>query len=97
LKLRWLAAANEDRVAIYDYIEEDSPDNAIIVDDRILRAVANLVDFPCIGRPGRRKGTKELVIPQTSFLAAYRVRGDTVDILRIVRAAKRWPKSMPHL
>ena len=67
------------------------------VDDRILKAVENLADFPEIGRRGRRNGTKELAIPRTPFIATYRVRGDTVEILRIVRAAKRWPKTLPQL
>jgi toxin ParE1/3/4 len=91
MTLYWLPAALEDRVEIYDHIERDSPATAIIVDDRILKAVGNLVSFPELGRPGRRPGTRELVIPRTPYIAAYRINGQAVEILRIVRGARRWP------
>jgi len=91
VKLLWLPTAMEDRVAIFDYIEKDSPEAAIIVDDRILNAIEYLIRYPGIGRPGRRKGTKELVIRRTSYVAAYRVKADTVEIVRIVHTSKRWP------
>jgi plasmid stabilization system protein ParE len=87
----WSPTANEDRVEIYDHIERDSPDNAILVDDRILKAVGKLATFPQLGRPGRRSGTRELVIPRTPFIAAYRINENTVEILRIVRGARSWP------
>jgi toxin ParE1/3/4 len=89
--LYWLPAANEDRVEIYDHIERDSPANAIIVDDRIVKAVSILATFPETDRPGRRPGTRELVIPRTPYIAAYRINGEAIEILRIVRGARRWP------
>jgi len=89
--LYWLPKAQEDRVEIYDHIERASPATAILVDDRIVKAISNLSSFPEMGRPGRRPGTRELVIPHTPFLAAYRINGSAVEILRIVRGARRWP------
>jgi len=89
--LYWLPIAQEDRVEIYDHIERDSPATAIIVDDRIMKAVSKLTHFPEIGRPGRRPGTRELVIPRTPYIAADRINGEAVEILRIVRGARRWP------
>ena len=38
MKVVWLAQANEDRVAIYDYIEQTSPQNAVSVDEDFLHA-----------------------------------------------------------
>ena len=91
MTLYWLPAAQEDRVEIYDHIERDSPDTAIIIDDRILKAISKLASFPEMGRPGRRNGTRELVISHTPFIAAYRISGNAVEILRIVRGARSWP------
>src|SRR6266478_9540841 len=62
-----------DRDAIFDYIEADSPQAAIIVDNRIRVQVESLVKFPESGRPGRVEGTRELVIQRTPYIAAYRV------------------------
>jgi len=32
-----------------------------------------LIETPEIGRPGRIEGTRELVIPRTPYIAAYRI------------------------
>jgi len=37
------------------------------------------------------RGTRELVISQTPFIAVYRVLREEVLILRVLRGARRWP------
>ena len=91
MRLEWSAFAIGDRDGIFDYIEEDSPHAAIVVDDRIRMQVKQLLQFPETGRPGRIEGTRELVISQTPYIAAYRVTGDTVRILRVLHGAQLWP------
>lgn len=59
--------------------------------ERVLAAVAGLLQFPEIARPGRRAGTRELVISRTPYIAAYRLRADTIDILRVMHSRQRWP------
>ena len=44
-----------------------------------------------MGRPGRIEGTRELVISRTPYIAAYRIAGDTVRILRLLHGAQQWP------
>jgi len=97
VKLIWLQDAIDDRNAIYDYIDRDSPDSAFLVDERIWNSISNLTRFPEMGRPGRRKGTRELVIQGTSYIAAYALRKGRIEILRIVHAKQRWPRKMPQL
>jgi addiction module RelE/StbE family toxin len=81
--LEWSLYAIDDRTAIFDYIEADSPDAAVMIDDRIEAAAEKLEQFAEMGRPGRVEGTRELVIPGTPYLAAYRIMGRTVsDIAR---------------
>lgn len=94
MRLEWSAFAIEDRDAIFDYIEEDSPHAAVVVDDRIRVQVRQLLQFPETGRPGRIEGTRELVISRTPYIAAYRVTGDTVRILRVLHGAQLWPDEM---
>jgi plasmid stabilization system protein ParE len=55
----------------------------------------NLKRFPELGRPGRIEGTHELVISRTPYIAAYRIAGDTVCILRLLHGAQQWPDDMP--
>ncbi|MGF6971522.1 toxin ParE1/3/4 [Paraburkholderia sp. WC7.3g] len=94
MRLEWSVCALEDRDEIFDYIEEDSPRAAVIVDDRIRTQVCQLLQFPETGRLGRVEGTRELVISRTPYIAAYRITGDTVRILRVLHGAQQWPDEM---
>jgi addiction module RelE/StbE family toxin len=95
IRLEWAAYAQADRDAIFDYIEADSPQSAIAVDERIREQVGRLARFPESGRPGRIEGTRELVIERTPFIVAYCIRGKTVRILRVLHGAQMWPEQMP--
>ena len=94
MRLEWSVLAQTDRDAIFDYIEADSPQAAIAVDNRIRVQVESLADFPESGRPGRVEGTRELVIHRTPYIAAYRIAGETVRILRVLQGAQQWPEDM---
>ncbi|HUZ96752.1 MAG TPA: type II toxin-antitoxin system RelE/ParE family toxin [Edaphobacter sp.] len=94
MRLEWSVFAQADREAIFDYIEADSPQAALNLDERIREQVGALMQFPEIGRPGRIEGTRELVIHRTPYIAAYRITGDTVRILRVLHGAQQWPEVM---
>jgi addiction module RelE/StbE family toxin len=94
--VEWSVFAFADRETIFDYIEADSPGAAASVDDRIEARVESLARFPEMGRPGRIDGTRELVISRTPYIAAYRIVGDTVRILRVLHGAQQWPVEMPE-
>ncbi|WP_374725188.1 type II toxin-antitoxin system RelE/ParE family toxin [Caulobacter rhizosphaerae] len=51
-------------------------------------------DFPNIGRPGRRGGARELVVPGGPFIVAYKVRGEEIEVLRVFHGSRRWPDSL---
>ena len=40
------------------------------------------------------RGSRELVITGTPYLAAYRVENDAVVIVRVVHGAQRWPRKL---
>jgi addiction module RelE/StbE family toxin len=95
MRLEWSPFAQADRDAIFDYIEADSPQSAVAVDERIREQVERLARFPESGRPGRIEGTRELVIDRTPLVVAYHIRGKTVRILRVLHGAQMWPEQMP--
>lgn len=68
MRLEWSPLALEDRDEIFDYIAQNSPQAAVAVDDRIRERIASLVKFPKSGRPGRIKGTRELIINRTPYI-----------------------------
>ena len=88
----WSPEAIDDLAALRAYIEGDDPAAARRVALHIMRNVETLLPAnPEMGRPGRVPGTRELVIPRTPFIVPYRLVGDTVQIMRIFHAARRWP------
>lgn len=94
MNLVWSVGADRDLDEIATYIEQDSSSAAGLLEDRIVQAVEMLLEFPQIGRPGRVSGTRELVVSGTPYIAAYRVQGNTVTVLRVLHGAQRWPEEM---
>jgi toxin ParE1/3/4 len=92
VKIDWTSLASEQMIALYDYIAESSLNAANSQVEIVLGAVDTLLDFPVRGRPGRRRGTRELVISGTPYIVAYRVRESTIVILAIIHGARRWPR-----
>lgn len=91
MRLEWTLPAFEDIQEAGRYIALDDPRAAKRMVERVREAVEYLVDQPNIGRPGRVQGTRELVISGTPFIAVYWVRGDIVQILRLLHHARQWP------
>ena len=94
MKINWLDFAVQDLNAVETYIAKDKPSAAIKVVLRIIEAVEILSDSPGIGRQGRIGGTKELVVSDTPYIVPYRVRKDTIEILRVLHGAMKWPNKI---
>ena len=91
MRVRWLRKVLKNLGDEAEFIAADDPNAAREVVARIIRAVALLGAQPGLGRRGRVPGTRELVIPDTQYLAPYRVRQDTVEVLRLFHTARRLP------
>ncbi len=62
--------------------------------EEIRSQVAMLANHPQMGRPGRVRGTRELVVNRTPYVVAYRAAGEVVTVLRILHGARKWPKTL---
>jgi toxin ParE1/3/4 len=91
VRVKWLRTALVNLNAEAEYIAHDNPAAAARVVNQIENAVKNLRRYPAMGRPGRVIGTREMVVPGTSYIIPYRVRNDCVEVLRVFHAARRWP------
>jgi addiction module RelE/StbE family toxin len=91
MRILWMPAAEQDAQELWDYIAERNPAAADRQVDRIHAGVKKLGRFPNIGRIGRCFGTRELVIGKSPYIVAYRLRHETVQILRVIHAKRRWP------
>ncbi len=89
--VRWLRQALKNLEQAYDYIAVDDLDAAIAIVLKIQAATEQLAEFPLMGRVGRVEGPRELVIGGTPFIVIYRVKGQAVEILRVLHASRKYP------
>jgi addiction module RelE/StbE family toxin len=90
-KIRWTRRAIRRLDEIGAYISAHNPNAASKVLTRIVAGADTLAGQPEMGRDGRVKGTRELVLPDISYIIAYRVTETSVDILSVLHTARRWP------
>ena len=93
MKIRWMPLAEQDLEAAYDYVRQDNEDAAKQLVGQIFSSVGMLMRHPLAGREGRVKGTRELVVTRTSYIVAYRIHQDEIQILAILHGAQRWPRT----
>ena len=94
MKIAWRPEALEDLVSLHAFIGEESPAAAARVVVKILDAIELLPDQPGIGRPGRVPRTRELMVAGTPYIAAYRVKNEVLEVLRVLHGARKWPSRM---
>ncbi|NEQ26793.1 MAG: type II toxin-antitoxin system RelE/ParE family toxin [Microcoleus sp. SIO2G3] len=91
MPVRWLRKALKNLEQAYQFVAAEDVDAAVQLVLRIQAAVEQLERFPQLGRVGRVEGTRELVIANTPFIVVYRVKGRTVEILRVLHSSRQYP------
>jgi toxin ParE1/3/4 len=92
MRLVWTAAAVIDLEQISDYLLEKNPEIAAPIIGRIFESASELKLFPRRGRPGRKEGTRELILTQLPHLVVYEVVDQSIRVLRVLHGARRWPE-----
>ena len=91
MEIRWTRKALENLEQIAAYIAQDNPTRASSFIGEIKEKTELLATFPGLGRPGRAAGTRELVV-HANYVVPYRVKDNTVQIIRVQHVARLWPK-----
>ncbi|MFY0312733.1 type II toxin-antitoxin system RelE/ParE family toxin [Leisingera sp. D0M16] len=89
-ELVWKAPAVADLMAIVDYISDDNPDAALALMEEIQGKVELLTTHPKRCRPGRVKGTRELVV-RPNYIVVYTETTAAVTVLRVLHTVQMWP------
>ncbi|HEY3642820.1 MAG TPA: type II toxin-antitoxin system RelE/ParE family toxin [Xanthobacteraceae bacterium] len=93
MNLLWTELALADLAALYEHI---SADNVVAADQMLNRIVllaeAQLSRMPESGRLGRVPNTRELVVTGSPYFLPYRIVGETIQVLRVIHGACRWPE-----
>lgn len=95
-RLVWRPQALADRERIFDFIAADNPVAAIELDEHFEAEAERARQNPLLYRPGRVRGTRELVA-HPNYVMVYRVvsqaaaGGSLVEFLRVLHARQQWP------
>jgi len=92
MRIKWTEPAARALENIQDYIAKNNPPAAFEVAKKIRHATEQLTDHPKLGRPGRVRGTYELVIADLPFIVPYRIKGKEVQILSVYHTSRKWPE-----
>ena len=89
MQIVWLKTALRNIDEIASYIAQDNPVAASQVVVSIYTQVRLLATQPALGRSGRVLGTRELVNSNTHYLVPYRIKNNTVEILRVFHTSQQ--------
>ena len=92
--IKWTEQATQHLDQAHDYITlSNNKEVAARITMQIVTGVQQLAAFPMSGKAGRVAGTRELVISNTPFVAAYVIDKADIVILAIYHGAQHWPES----
>lgn len=90
MRIVWSRRAHADLDWIEEYIAQDDLAAALDVRDRIELQIKHLKQHPRMGRAGRVRGTRELVITGVPYIVVYRANKQAVEIARVLHGAQLW-------
>ncbi len=94
MTIRWARDATRQLAAAHAYVSADNRTAADRLLLQITGAVRLLASHPNVGRERRVKNTRELVIVNTPYIVAYRIKNqETIQILAVLHGKRRWPES----
>ncbi len=93
MNIHWLKCTDLDLEEAFEYLSSKNPRAAWELLRRVRqRGDHDLHDNPELGRAGRVKGTRELVVTQTKYILVYRITSkDVIQILRVLHSSQGWP------
>jgi toxin ParE1/3/4 len=84
----WTLAAAADLEHIKDYLTEHYPHLMQSTVLELYETIRFLKASPHRGRLGHEEGTRELIFSRLPYIAAYRIKDQTIEVLHIYHAAQ---------
>lgn len=91
MRIRWTPAAAADLQHISDYLKDHHPQYQEPSLRRMYSSIQSLKEWPHRGRVGREEGTRELLLFPLPHIVVYRVREQSIQVLRIYHGAQDRP------
>ncbi len=90
MRIRWTYPAADDLESIKNYLQQNYPHFAEPTVRAIYERIRLLKTSPELGRPGHRRGTRELPLAPLPYVVVYSVKPDAVEVLHIYHGAQDW-------
>ena len=91
MRIRWTPAAAADLQQVSDYLKAHHPHFRQPTMHKVYAAIQSLKAWPNRGRLGREEGTRELLFPPLPYIAVYRVKEQSIEVLRIYHGLQDRP------
>ena len=91
MRVRWTPAASADLRAISDYLKGHHPHYHQPTLRKLYDTIRALKEWPERGRPGTVDGTREILFSPLPYIAVYRFKDQTIEVLRIYHVAQYRP------
>ena len=88
MRIRWTPSAADDLQRISDYLSDHHPHYRQETIRKIYSSIQALKQWPHSGRVGREEGTRELLFQPLPYVAVYRVKEQSIEVLRIYHGAQ---------
>ena len=88
MRVRGTPASAADLQQISDYLASHHPEYRQSTMRTLYNAISSLKRMPNRGRRGREEDTRELFVTALPYVAVYRIREQSIEILRIYHAAQ---------
>jgi len=92
MQVKWLRTALINLTDEADYIAQENPKASQEFVSQVMGSIEHLSKHPNLGCAGRVFGTRELVVSGYPYVIPYRVKNETVEILRVFHTARKWPR-----
>jgi toxin ParE1/3/4 len=93
MNVLWTQRAIQHLEAEIDYYGRINPALAKELSLMIKQSIENLSNLPNMGRPGKKIGTRELIVTKYPYIMAYRVRNNVLEVLAIIHQNRKNIKS----
>lgn len=91
MEIKWLRKAIAKLETEFQYIAEEDPQAAVRFVNEVWRLTQLLKEQPAMGREGRVPETRELILHNYPYIIPYRVRSNTIQILRAFHTHRKLP------
>ena len=85
----WTETAEAERGKAIEFIAHTNLEAALEQADEVDRQSQRLLRFPHLGRPGRKRHTRELSIARFRFVVTYRIMGEHIQILHFRHTSQK--------